>query len=64
MTVAAQIEAGQVHVNGPTIHDQPQVAFDGMKASGYGRFNGVEAIDELIDTRVITIRNQPAHYPI
>lgn len=64
MNVATQIEAGQVHVNGPTIHDQPQVAFGGLKASGYGRFNGVEAIDEFTDTRVITIRSQPAHYPI
>ena len=64
MNIAAQIEAGQVHVNGPTIHDQPQVAFGGMKASGYGRFNGVEAIDEFTDTRVMTIRSQPAHYPM
>ena len=43
---------------------QPQVAFGGLKASGYGRFNGVEAIDEFTDTRVMTIRSQPAHYPI
>ena len=64
MNIAAQIEAGQVHVNGPTIHDQPQVAFGGMKASGYGRFNGVEAIDEFTDRRVMTIRSQPAHYPM
>ena len=62
--VAAQIEAGQVHVNGPTIRDQPQVAFGGIKASGYGRFNVVEAIDEFTDTRVMTTRSQSAHYPI
>lgn len=64
MDIASRIEAGQVHVNGPTIHDQPQVAFGGLKASGYGRFNGIEAINEFTDTRVITVRRQPAHYPI
>lgn len=62
MKVAGEIEAGQVHVNGPTVHDQPQIAFGGVKASGYGRFNGPEAINEFTDTRVVTVREHP-HYP-
>ena len=63
MEVASRIEAGQVHINGPTVHDQPQITFGGLKNSGYGRFNGKEAISEFTDTRVVTVRKHP-HYPI
>jgi acyl-CoA reductase-like NAD-dependent aldehyde dehydrogenase len=64
MVVAEQLDAGNRHVNMATIHDQPQMAFGGVKASGYGRFNGVEAIDEFTDTVLTTVRTTPAvHYP-
>lgn len=62
MEVAQQIEAGQVHVNGPTIGDVPQVAFGGLKNSGYGRFNGKECINEFTETRILTVRKN-VHYP-
>lgn len=62
--VANALDAGNRHVNMATIHDQPQMPFGGLKASGYGRFNGLEAIYEFTDTVLTTVRNTPAvHYP-
>jgi len=64
MKVASKIEAGSCHVNMATVHDQPQMAFGGVKSSGYGRFNGPEAIYEFTDTCLMTVRTEPAvHYP-
>ena len=64
MAVAEQLDAGNRHVNMATIHDQPQMPFGGLKASGYGRFNGLEAINEFTDTVLTTVRTTPAvHYP-
>lgn len=62
--VAERLDAGNRHVNMATIHDQPQMPFGGLKASGYGRFNGLEAIYEFTDTVLTTVRTTPAvHYP-
>ena len=36
--VAKRVESGIRHINGPTIHDEAQMPFGGVKASGYGRF--------------------------
>jgi acyl-CoA reductase-like NAD-dependent aldehyde dehydrogenase len=52
------------HINGPTVHDEAQMPFGGVKASGYGRFGGAAAIAEFTDLRVITISTEPGHYPI
>ncbi len=62
--VADQLDAGNRHVNMATVHDQAHMPFGGLKASGYGRFNGLEAIDEFTDTVLTTVRTTPAvHYP-
>lgn len=36
--VAKKIASGAVHINGNTIHDEPQLPHGGMKSSGWGRF--------------------------
>jgi acyl-CoA reductase-like NAD-dependent aldehyde dehydrogenase len=64
MDVALRIETGICHVNGPTVHDEAQMPFGGMKASGYGRFGGTAAIHEFTELRWITVSSQPGHYPI
>jgi len=64
MDVAKKIESGICHINGPTVHDEPQMPFGGVKASGYGRFGGNAAIAEFTDLRWITIQTTPRHYPI
>ena len=64
MGVAARIESGICHVNGPTVHDEAQMPFGGVKASGYGRFGGKAGIAEFTELRWITVQDGPIHYPI
>ena len=64
MTVAKQIKSGICHINGPTVHDEAQMPFGGVKASGYGRFGGKAGIDAFTELRWITIETQPGHFPI
>ncbi len=64
LKVARQIEAGMCHVNGPTVHDEAQMPFGGMKASGYGRFGGKAGIDAFTELRWVTIETQAGRYPI
>jgi acyl-CoA reductase-like NAD-dependent aldehyde dehydrogenase len=62
LNVAKRIESGICHINGPTVHDEAQMPFGGVKASGYGRFGGRSVINEFTDLRWITIEG-PQHYP-
>ena len=55
LDVARRIESGICHINGPTVHDEAQMPFGGVKASGYGRFGGAAAIHEFTELRWITI---------
>ncbi len=64
LRVARRIRSGICHVNGPTVHDEPQMPFGGVGASGYGRFGGKAGIDQFTELRWITIETQPGHFPI
>ncbi|MCC5881507.1 MAG: aldehyde dehydrogenase [Halomonas sp.] len=64
MRVAARIESGICHINAPTVHDEPQMPFGGVKSSGYGRFGGKAGIEEFTELRWMTIQLGPRHYPI
>jgi len=64
LSVARRIDSGICHINGPTVHDEAQMPFGGVKASGYGRFGGKAGIEEFTDLRWITIETQPGRYPI
>jgi benzaldehyde dehydrogenase (NAD) len=61
--VARRIEAGICHVNGPTVHDEAQMPFGGVKASGYGRFGGKAGVEAFTELRWITVQTTPRHYP-
>lgn len=61
--IADRIESGICHVNGPTVHDEAQMPFGGVKASGYGRFGGQAGIDAFTELRWITVQKSPRHYP-
>ncbi|MER9722262.1 MULTISPECIES: aldehyde dehydrogenase [unclassified Mesorhizobium] len=63
MAVAARIEAGVCHINGPTVGDEAQMPFGGVKGSGYGRFGGKASIAEFTDLRWLTIEDPGQHYP-
>lgn len=64
LAVARRIQSGICHVNGPTVHDEAQMPFGGVKASGYGRFGGKAGIAEFTDLRWITVQDGTLHYPI
>ena len=64
LRVAQRIQSGICHVNGPTVHDEAQMPFGGVKASGYGRFGGKAGVAEFTELRWITVETQPGHYPI
>jgi benzaldehyde dehydrogenase (NAD) len=63
MLVAQRIESGICHINGPTVHDEAQMPFGGVKASGIGRFGGKAGIHEFTELRWITLQTTPRHYP-
>lgn len=61
--VAQRIESGICHVNGPTVHDEAQMPFGGVKGSGWGRFGGRAGIDAFSELRWITLQTEARHYP-
>lgn len=64
MAVARRLETGICHVNSSTIHDEPNMPFGGVKASGFGRFGGHAGIEEFTELRWITVRGGPQEYPL
>lgn len=64
LAVARRVESGICHVNGPTVHDEAQMPFGGVKESGYGRFGGSAGIAEFTELRWITLQDGPLHYPL
>ena len=63
LELAKRIETGICHINGPTVADEPQMPFGGVKASGYGRFGGRAGVDAFTELRWITIQLSPRKYP-
>ena len=63
LQVALRIDAGHVHVNGATVQNEAQAPYGGMKASGYGRFDGRAVIDEFTELKWITVEPADQQYP-
>lgn len=63
LQVAMRIEAGHVHVNGATVQNEAQAPYGGMKASGYGRFDGRAVVNEFTDLKWITVEPADQTYP-
>ncbi|SSC64775.1 aldehyde dehydrogenase [Ciceribacter selenitireducens] len=64
IAVARRIESGICHVNGATVTDDPHAPFGGVKASGYGRFGGQQAVEAFTELRWITVNPHRRPYPI
>ena len=64
LEIAQRIESGICHVNDTTVHDEPQMPFGGVKASGFGRFGGRAALEEFTELRWITVQQLAREYPI
>ncbi|MBT9455024.1 MAG: aldehyde dehydrogenase [Burkholderiaceae bacterium] len=63
LQVAKRIESGICHINGPTVHDEAQMPFGGVKGSGYGRFGGKAGIEAFTELRWVTVQTGERHYP-
>ncbi|HWK60982.1 MAG TPA: aldehyde dehydrogenase [Eoetvoesiella sp.] len=63
LQVAKRIEAGICHVNGPTVHDEAQMPFGGVKDSGIGRFGGKAGVEAFTDLRWVSVQTTPRQYP-
>jgi vanillin dehydrogenase len=63
MRFAMELEAGMVHLNGPTIHDEGTVPFGGVKDSGSGREGGHWSTDEMTEVKWVTIQMGRRPYP-
>lgn len=61
---AKRIASGICHINGATVHDEAQMPFGGVKASGHGRFGGEAGIDHFTELRWITIETETGAYPL
>lgn len=61
--LAARLETGVCHINGPTVFDDPAQPFGGVKASGYGRFGGEAVIEQFTELRWITLQKPPRDFP-
>jgi benzaldehyde dehydrogenase (NAD) len=64
LELAQRIESGICHINDTTVHDEPQMPFGGVKASGWGRFGGRAGLEEFTELRWISVQEQPREYPI
>ncbi|MGB0035948.1 MAG: aldehyde dehydrogenase family protein, partial [Candidatus Acidiferrales bacterium] len=63
MKFALELEAGMVHLNGPTVHDEATVPFGGVKDSGSGREGGRWSIEEMTEVKWVTIQLGRRPYP-
>lgn len=63
LDVADRLQSGICHINGPTVSDEAQMPFGGVRDSGYGRFGGTAGVDAFTETRWITVEDPNQHYP-
>ena len=52
--VAKAIQSGAVHINSMSIHDEVALPHGGWKKSGWGRFNGLQGLEEWVQTKTVT----------
>jgi vanillin dehydrogenase len=60
---AQKIDSGMIHINDGTIHDEPIVAFGGVKQSGMSRLNGESSLAELTTFKWISINRGRREFP-
>lgn len=49
--LARRMNIGAVHVNGPSVGDEPHVPFGGLGSSGFGRLGGLESVHTFTEER-------------
>ncbi|CAK3762886.1 Vanillin dehydrogenase [Lecanosticta acicola] len=54
LKIARAIEAGAVHINSMSVHDESGLPHGGYKKSGWGRFNAKWGIEEFLQLKTVT----------
>ena len=57
------LETGMVHINGPSVRDEPVIPFGGVKNSSFGREGGHFSIDECTELKWVTMQTGQNKYP-
>jgi len=57
------LETGMVHINGPSVRDEPIIPFGGVKNSSFGREGGHYSIDECTELKWVTMQTGKNGYP-
>lgn len=55
LKLAERIQAGAVHVNSMTVHDEPTLPHGGKGESGFGRFGARWGVEEFLETRMVVL---------
>ena len=61
--IADRLDTGMVHVNDQPVNDEAHVAFSGTGASGMGGYNSEEFLNEVTETKWISLQHEPREYP-
>jgi acyl-CoA reductase-like NAD-dependent aldehyde dehydrogenase len=64
LEVSRRVRSGICHINGATVHDEPQMPFGGVRDSGWGRFGSRAALEEFTELRWVTIQSGRRPYPL
>lgn len=63
LRLARGLESGIVHVNSSTVEDNPHAPFGGVKDSGVGREGGRWSMEEMTETKWVTLQQGHRPYP-
>jgi aldehyde dehydrogenase (NAD+) len=61
--IADRMDTGMVHVNDQPVNDEAHVPFSGTNASGMGGYNTDEFLDEVTETKWVSLQHEPRDYP-
>nr|WP_294555969.1 aldehyde dehydrogenase family protein [uncultured Rhodopila sp.] len=61
--LSLRLEAGMVHVNDSSVYDEPHVPFGGTRNSGMGREGGHWSMEEMTETKWITVQLGKRQFP-
>jgi len=62
LDLAQRLDAGIVHVNGPTMASEAALPVGGVKDSGWGR-SGIYSVEDFTERRLTTVSSLPGVYP-
>lgn len=61
--IAERMNTGHVHVNDQPINDEAHVPFSGINASGMGGYNSEVILEEVTETKWISLQHEPREFP-